>query len=318
MSVVERGSKTRLARELQVSRSSLYYRRKIPAKDEELRRQIEEVMASHPGYGSPRVAIALKINKKRAARVMRKYGLKPARRSRMPRKPNDIGLEPSKYKNILGKLSPIAPNVVWASDFTFISFRGEFTYLCTVIDGFTGEVLGFNISRHHDAAFVRMAVSRAISKTGVVPEYFHSDQGSEYASQEVSDWLINLGAEISMNPKGSPWCNGSQESFFGRFKVEFGDFERFDTYAELLEELYYQLNYFSNLRIKTKLKMPPAKFREKWEKRNFELSTGYESPPEPPSPPIRDSPAALTVLRLSSPDGSAPHSQGCFSCNMTV
>jgi uncharacterized membrane-anchored protein YhcB (DUF1043 family) len=44
-----------------------------------------------------------------------------------------------------------------------------------------------------------------------------------------------------MNPKSAPWCNGSQESFFGRFKVEFGEFDRFETYAELLEELYQQL-----------------------------------------------------------------------------
>lgn len=92
---------------------------------------------------------------------------------------------------------------------------------------------------------------------------------------------------ISMNPKGSPWCNGSQESFFGRFKVEFGDFERFDTYADLLEELYAQLHYFSNIRIKTKLKMSPAEFREVWEVRQRELSTTYQSPPAPPSPPIR-------------------------------
>jgi HTH-like domain len=81
--VVEAGSKAQMARELGVSRASLYYHHLIPEKDEALRRQIEEVMEKNPGYGSPRVAIALKVkvNKKRIARVMRKYGLKPARRS---------------------------------------------------------------------------------------------------------------------------------------------------------------------------------------------------------------------------------------------
>ena len=51
----------------------------MPAKDEALRREIEKVMRENPGYGSPRVAMALGINLKRAARVMRKYDLKPAR-----------------------------------------------------------------------------------------------------------------------------------------------------------------------------------------------------------------------------------------------
>lgn len=249
-------------------------------------------MLDNPGYGSPRVAIALGIDDKRVARVMRKFGLKPARRSKTPRKRDDEGREALSYPNILARLSPIAPDTVWASDFTFISYRGEFIYLCTVIDVFTGEVLGFNISRTHDARFVRLAIERAVQRTGTVPLWFHSDQGSEYASETISSWLISLGVSISMNPKGSPWCNGSQESFFGRFKVEFGDFHRFDTLADLLEALYEQLDYFSNRRIKTKLRMAPAQFRERWIQRQQELSTlshNYSQvislPPDPPPAP---------------------------------
>lgn len=285
MSATESGNKTELARELGVSRASLYYRPKMPEKDEELRRQIEAVMTLHPGYGSPRVAIALGINEKRAARVMKKCGLKPARRSKAPRKPADERREPRSYQNILSKLSPIAPDVVWSSDFTFISYRGAFIYLCTVIDAFTGEVLGFNISRTHDARFVRLAIERALQRTKTTPEWFHSDQGSEYGSETVLSWLVSLGVSISMNPKGSPWCNGSQESFFGRFKVEFGDFDRFDTLADLLEALYEQLDYFSNRRIKTKLKMAPAQFREAWLKQQQKLSTAL-----PQSPQVRSLP----------------------------
>lgn len=290
-----------MARELRISRASLYYKHKLPTRDEALRREIERVMEANPGYGSPRVALALKINEKRAARVMRKFGLKPARRSRMPRKRQDAGRASLSYPNILGRLSPLAPNVVWASDFTFISYRGAFVYLCTVIDVFTGEVLGFNISRTHDAAFVRVAIERAIRKTETVPLWFHSDQGSEYASEDISAWLTKQGVTISMNPKGSPWCNGSQESFFGRFKVEFGDFGRFDTYADLLEELYAQLHYFTHVRIKTKLKMAPAEFRLAWEEKQYRLSTACESPPHPLFPPsmATDDRAGCAALELA-------------------
>lgn len=290
MAAAELGSKTQLASELGVSRASLYYRPKMPVKDEALRREIEAVMLKHPAYGSPRVAIALKINEKRAARVMRKFGLKPARRCKTPRKRDDEGRESLSYPCILSKLSPIAPDVVWASDFTFISFRGSFIYLCTVIDVFTGEVLGFNICRTHDARFVQVAIERAIERTGITPHWFHSDQGSEYASTIVRDWLSSLGVAISMNPKGAPWCNGSQESFFGRFKVEFRDFDRFDTYADLLEALYEQLHYFTHERIKTKLKMPPAEFRLNWGERQKLLSTTIHSFPQVMSLPLGEPP----------------------------
>ena len=112
MSVAENGSKTQLAQELGISRASLYYKHKMPEKDELLRREIEAVMLKHPGYGSPRVSIALNINEERIVRVMKKFGLKPARRAKTPRKPDDVGREALDYLNVLGKLSPIAPNVV--------------------------------------------------------------------------------------------------------------------------------------------------------------------------------------------------------------
>lgn len=277
MAATEERNKSALAKELGVSRSSLYYRPKKPDKDEALRREIEQVMLKNPGYGSPRVAIALKINEKRAARVMKKFGLRPARRSKTPYKPADQGRESLALPCALSTLSPIAPDVVWASDFTFICYRGSFVYLCTVIDVFTGEVLGFNISRTHDANFVLLAIKRAVERTTTVPEWFHSDQGSEYASNRVQSFLESRGVTISMNPKSSPWCNGSQESFFGRFKVEFGEFDRFETYAELLEELYQQLSYFTFERIKTKLRMSPAEFRQEWIARQSQLATQIHS-----------------------------------------
>jgi putative transposase len=191
-----------MARELGISRATRYYRRKLPERDEAPRRQIEQVMEGNPGYGSPQAALALKINERRAARVMCKFGLKPARRFKIPRKRQDQGRAPFSHPNILGRLCPVAPNVVWASDFTFMSYKGEFVYLCRVIDVFTREVLGFNISRTHEASFVRVAIERAVRKTATVPTQFHSDQGSEYASGGISAWLTKQGVAISMNPKG--------------------------------------------------------------------------------------------------------------------
>jgi transposase InsO family protein len=260
----EPGTKAELARRLGIARSTLYYRKKLPAKDEKLRRRIEAVMRANPGYGYRRVGDALGINRKRAKRVMRKFGLKPARRAKAPRKPLDMGREPARYPDILAKLCPAVPDFVWASDFTFLSYRGEFIFLVTVLDVFTGEPLGFNVSRCHDAMFVRLAVERALCRHRTVPTWFHSDQGSEYVAEEVCVWLQSLGVRISMTPKASPWRNGSQESFFGRYKIEFGDPDRFDTLAELLEELYRMLHYFGHRRIKNRLRMPPVEFRKRW------------------------------------------------------
>jgi tryptophan synthase alpha subunit len=70
-------SKTAMARRMNVSRSSLYYRPKLPAKDLKLKTEIKQVMKDHKAYGHKRIAIALGINKKRVLRVMRLFKLKP-------------------------------------------------------------------------------------------------------------------------------------------------------------------------------------------------------------------------------------------------
>ena len=273
----KRGDKTQLAKKLGVSRASLYYRHKMPEKDTALRQEIEAVMVENPGYGSPRVAMALAINRKRISRVMKRFALKPARRSRTPRKPMDQGRDPLPVPNIVRLVSPIAPNFIWVSDFTYIRFQGFFVYLCTVLDLFTGEVLGSNIGLRHDAEFVWMSVQRAVRNVGRWPTWFHSDQGSEYTSETLQRWLTSNGTQISMSFKSSPWWNGSQESFFGRFKVEFGDVDRFETLADLIEALYRHLRYFSDVRIKSELRMSPVQFRKQWERKLVGL------PPGPPS-----------------------------------
>ncbi len=50
------------------------------------------------------------------------------------------------------------------------------------------------------------------------------------------------------------------ESFFGRFKQEFGDVNRFETIGETLAAVYQHIHYYNHRRIHTALRMPPAVF----------------------------------------------------------
>lgn len=255
-------NKTQLARELGISRSSLYYQPKRPGVDEEVRRQIESVLSDHPAYGHKRIALTLKLNKKRIRRVMKKFGLKPyRRRPRRPEKKADRGKPPTAYHNLIESLAVDRPDQVWVTDFTYIRFHGRFLYLATVIDLFTREVVGFNLSRFHNRFLVMGAVLDALERHAP-PEIIHSDQGSEYDSQDFTDLVENLTMHISMSHKASPWENGHQESFFSHLKGEGGDLNRFETDGELLEELYRMIYYYNHRRIHSALKMPPAAFRQ--------------------------------------------------------
>lgn len=254
-------TKTALAKKLGVSRGALYYSHKRDKIDEEIKELIKGVLKKHKAYGHKRIAPELGLNKKRILRVMKKFGIKPIRRRKTPAKPEDQNKIPAVFQNLIKNFCPIKENVVWVGDFTYISFQGKFFYLATVMDLFTREIIGWSISKTHDTKLIIEAFNDAKRKTGKLPVYFHSDQGSEYDSEKYLTMVQNLGVLISMSKKSSPWENGFQESFYSNFKLELGDSDQFSSLGELIEAIARQMVYYNNERIHTKLKTSPTKFR---------------------------------------------------------
>lgn len=256
-------TKAALAKEMGISRASLYYVSKQLPKDWSLKNRIEEVLREHPGYGSPRVAPALGVNEKRAARVMKLFGIKAYRRR--GRRPRKRGVAKREYPNLLREMIPERPNDAWVADFTYLPFHGYFVYVATVMDVLTKEVVALSISVHHDALLVLDALFAAVHHRPR-PKIFHSDNGREYGSKAFIGALEWLGIAISRSKKASPWENGMQESFYSQFKVDLGDPERFKTLGELAYEIHRTVWSYNHTRIHTVLKMPPFLFANRYQK----------------------------------------------------
>jgi transposase InsO family protein len=261
-------SKIQIAKDACISRSTLYYKTKREEQDLEMKKQILIVLGIHPAYGHKRIALEFSLNKKRMLRVMRKFNIKPYRQQpKSPKKPEDYGKPKTKWKNEVIGLCPIKPNIVWASDFTYIKFQGHFIYLATLIDVYSREIVGWNISNFHNTNLILSALKHAIKRTKTTPIFLHSDQGSEYDAKSYEDYAKQNGILISMSAKSSPWGNGFQESFYGKFKVDLGHVQRFEAVEELIEEIYQAIYYYNNQRMHTSLKMSPATFRQIYEER---------------------------------------------------
>ena len=106
------------------------------------------------------------------------------------------------------------------------------------------------------------SLMNALDKYGR-PSILHSDQGSEYRSKLYTSFARQIGIELSMSNKASPWENGYQESFYSQFKLDLGDVNRYNTLGELAVAIYQQIYYYNYHRIHTKLKMPPAIYAER-------------------------------------------------------
>lgn len=267
-------TKAALAAEMGVSRSSLYYKPKLPDKDLALKCQIETVWEEFPEYGHKRLSLVLKVNKKRVRRVMRRFGMRPPRRRlKKPQKPEDENQPACPYPNLIETFCPTAPNIVWVADFTYVPFHGGFLFLATVMDLFTREIVGWHILSVHTAALIKGAFEDARKRANKIPLFHHSDRGSEYKELEHLKRVESLGITVSMSKKASPWENGTQESYFSSFKLELGDPNRFATKGELIAEIHRLINRYNQTRIHTSLGTSPLKFAEHfYEKRALQSS----------------------------------------------
>jgi putative transposase len=266
--VTKKVCKAQIAKDAGISRSTLYYKAKREEQDLEMKKQILIVLGIHPAYGHKRVALEFSLNKKRILRIMKKFNIKPYRQQpKSPKKPEDYGKPKTKWRNEIISFCPIKPNIVWASDFTYIKFQGYFIYLATLIDVYSREIVGWNISNFHDTNLILGALKHAIKRTETTPIFLHSDQGSEYDAKRYEDYAKQNRIVISMSAKSSPWENGYQESFYGKFKVDLGYVQRFEAVEALIEEIYQAIYYYNNKRMHTSLKMSPSSFRQIYEKR---------------------------------------------------
>jgi len=109
-------TKSARARLLGCARSTLYYAKKRPERDWQLKCQIEQVLRSHPSYESPRIALAVSRNHKAVERVMKSFGIKAyRRRGRRWKKPRKQAVE---YPNLLMSITPLFPHHAWVAVFT--------------------------------------------------------------------------------------------------------------------------------------------------------------------------------------------------------
>ncbi|MEK7107104.1 MAG: IS3 family transposase [Patescibacteria group bacterium] len=252
-------AKAALARSLGVSRASLYYASRMEKKDWATKTRMEEVLREHPSYGSRRLRQALQIGREQARRVMRKYGIRPyRRRGRKWHKKRTIKV---RYSNLLLGIIPRYPHHIWAADFTEIWYRGRWVYIATVIDLFTRRIVGMAVSLRKGAPLTIQALWNALLHYPH-PTIFHSDNGKEYEAGAFIAVLEEVGSRISRSHPGCPWENGYQESFYDKFKVDFGDPSRFTTFGELVAEIYRTIWVYNHTRIHSALNMPPVVFAE--------------------------------------------------------
>jgi putative transposase len=189
----------------------------IRRKDEAaLIKEIHKLAIRHSRYGYRRITVLLqregfKVNKKRVYRIWKSEGLSlPQRRPRRRRRGVTGGIvNKAEY-----------PNHVWSYDFVEDrTERGGKLRILAIIDEYTRECPAIKVKPSIPASEV-IQVLEWLFLTRGVPKYLRSDNGPEFVSKAVCQWLKKSGCQTLFIKPGSPWENGYIESFNDKLRDE--------------------------------------------------------------------------------------------------
>jgi putative transposase len=142
-------------------------------------------------YGARKVWLqlnreGLSVARCTVARLMRAMGLRGVIRGKAIRTTFSDKAAPCPADHVNRQFHALKPNVLWVSDFTYISTWTGFVYVAFVIDTYARRIVGWRASRTAHAGFVLDALEQAlhdrrpVHRGGLV---HHSDRGSQYGRQ---------------------------------------------------------------------------------------------------------------------------------------
>jgi putative transposase len=228
---------------------------------------------SQGAYGWPRVwkellARGLRVGKDRVQKLMHLHGVraKGKRRFKVTTDSNHaLPISP----NLLDRQFTVAqPDKVWAGDMTYISTDEGWLFLAVVIDLFSRQVVGWSLREDMTRDIVIDAMRMAWFKRHPDKEsglIFHSDRGSQYASNDFRKVLEEYHITASMSRRGNCWDNACSESLFGSLKVERLHGQRFETIREAKDKTIAWLLWYNRTRLHSTLAyVSPMRFEEDW------------------------------------------------------
>ena len=194
-------------------------------------------------YGSPRIyqellSKGIPISENTVAKYMKELGLDARLKKKFKIQTTDSDhsypIAPRLFKVEEENPLPSRPNEILAGDITYLRYGNKFLYLAVVLDLYNREVIGWSMGETLETSLVLKALGSAMLKVGPdVEVIFHSDRGSQYASEAYRNFLKNKEIRPSMSRKGNCYDNSYVESWFSSLKKEWIYRHQFSTKEEL-------------------------------------------------------------------------------------
>jgi transposase InsO family protein len=244
---------------LAVSRAGFYAWRDRPVSPQAQRREdlaarIQAVYQENRRvYGSPRIYHVLRaqgqsVCENTVAKLMRadQIRARPPRRFVPCTTDSDHG-QPVAPNLLDRQFTAAQPNQKWVVDITYIPTGEGWLYLAGVLDLYSRRLVGWSMAEHMRTELVQDALAMALGRRAPAAGLLHhSDQGSQYASEDYQHLLEIRQITVSMSGKGDCWDNACMESFWGTLKGELLSQQHFATRQQARALIFEYLEVFYN------------------------------------------------------------------------
>lgn len=228
-----RVSERRACRLLSVHRSTQRYRPTTPVDERRVVVRMNALAEAHPRWGYRAIAQLMRregfvINDKRAERLWRLEGhrLPPRVQKASGQRAYGVGANSSVARPAK------RPNDVWTYDFMSAQVRrGGAVRILNVLDEYTRLSLGSHVARSIGAGAVVTHLERLFERHGA-PVAIRSDNGREFISASVKEFLAEHGVEALFIAKASPQQNPLIERFNGTMRRDLLNVEEMENVPE--------------------------------------------------------------------------------------
>ena len=223
------------------------------ALQEQLVEQIRAVFIRYRGcYGARRIKRVLNsfgiiISRRRVAKLMRQAGLACKTKRRFKVTTDSNHQQPVAPNLLKREFTAAQPNQKYVGDITYIWTGEGWLYLAVVIDLYSRRVVGWAMANHMRAELVNDALLMALwQRKPAAGLIWHTDRGSQYASESHRQIISDHGLVQSMSRRGNCWDNAVSESFFHTLKTELTHHVNFKTKEEAKSALFEYIEVFYN------------------------------------------------------------------------
>ncbi len=221
--------------------------------------QVKETFYLHRRrYGARRIVAELKAEGHQAGRravrtLMKRQELQAIGPRRFVPRTTDSRhtVAPSPNLLLAAQNAPRGPREVIVGDITYLPLRsGKWGYLASWQDRFTKRVVGWAVEERLTEELVIKSFAKAIKIDSLTRgTIIHSDQGSQYVSNNFRALLKESGCRQSMSRRGNCYDNAQAESFFSRYKAELLEGGAFENVSQARSETFgYIEGYYNRVR----------------------------------------------------------------------